>query len=374
MNHRERYLATMTFGRPDRVPFHPGGPRESTLAAWRTQGLAEGADWQATLLATLGIEPGAARGVGGLGVDFRMVPQFEEKVLGHQGGHLVVQDWKGNVCEISDRFDVSYLREARDFVTRRWLHCPVEGPADWEQMKQRYRADSPGRLPEDWRERCWQAASRDGALRLIFNGPFWQLREWCGFEGLCMMTLEQPDLVEAMADFWTGFVAAMLEKVFGAVTPDAILICEDMAYKGKAMISPAMTRRFCMPAWKRWAAIARGAGVSVLEVDSDGFVGELAPLWVESGLNACSPMEVAAGCDINDLRRQLGRSMAFCGGVDKRCIAKGGQAIRDELARIEPVIRDGGFIPSCDHGIPGDVSWPAFVDYAGLLARMTGWL
>jgi uroporphyrinogen decarboxylase len=114
--------------------------------------------------------------------------------------------------------------------------------------------------------------------------------------------------------------------------------------------------------------------VPVLEVDSDGFVGELVPLWIESGLNACSPVEVAAGCGINELRRQFGRSMAYCGGVDKRCIAKGGQAIRRELARIEPVLKDGGFIPSCDHGVPGDVSWPAFVDYAGLLARMTGWL
>jgi hypothetical protein len=66
--------------------------------------------------------------------------------------------------------------------------------------------------------------------------------------------------------------------------------------------------------------------------------------------------------------------MAFRGGVDKRAMARGGQAIRDELRRIEPVLRDGGYIPSCDHGVPGDVSWPDFVDYSRLLAEMTGWL
>jgi uroporphyrinogen decarboxylase len=66
--------------------------------------------------------------------------------------------------------------------------------------------------------------------------------------------------------------------------------------------------------------------------------------------------------------------MAYRMGVDKRAMAKGGQAIRDELKRIAPVVQDGGYIPGCDHGVPPDVSWPNFVDYSRLLARMTGWL
>ncbi|MBS3735209.1 MAG: hypothetical protein KGY99_09835 [Phycisphaerae bacterium] len=58
----------------------------------------------------------------------------------------------------------------------------------------------------------------------------------------------------------------------------------------------------------------------------------------------------------------------------ERAIATGGQAIRNELARLEPVVRDGGFFPCCDHGVPSDVSRPAFLDYARRLAQMTGWL
>lgn len=48
--------------------------------------------------------------------------------------------------------------------------------------------------------------------------------------------------------------------------------------------------------------------------------------------------------------------------------------IEEELSRIEPVVRDGGYIPSCDHGVPSDVSWPHFVEYSRRLAEMTGWL
>ena len=35
MNPRQRFLEALLFGKPDKVPFTPGGPRESTLAAGR---------------------------------------------------------------------------------------------------------------------------------------------------------------------------------------------------------------------------------------------------------------------------------------------------------------------------------------------------
>ena len=85
-------------------------------------------------------------------------------------------------------------------------------------------------------------------------------------------------------------------------------------------------------------------------------------------------MEVAALNDINEYRSIHGTSMAFRGGVDKRAMARGGESIRAEMDRLVPVIRDGGYIPSCDHGVPSDVSWPAFVEYSRILAGMTGWL
>jgi uroporphyrinogen decarboxylase len=374
MTPRERYIATLTFGKPDKIPFNPGGPRESTLAAWRTQGLGAEGHWFNHLLKALRIKPEPARPLRRLGVDFRMIPQFEERVLEHRDGHYVVQDWKGNICEIADRYDATYLREAKDFVTRRWIRCPVETADDWQSMKRRYRVDSPGRFPEDFAERCRLAADRDQVLSLVFPGPFWQLREWCGFEGLCLLTVEQPDLVDEMAAFWTDFIARVLERILQRIAPDHVCINEDMAYKEHAMISPAMTRRFCQPSWNRWVGLCKAAGVPVIEVDSDGFVGELVPLWIASGVNVCSPMEVAAGNDLNEFRRRHGRSIAYCGGVDKRAMAAGGQVIREEMDRLGPVIRDGGYIPSCDHGVPADVSWPNFLDYARLLAQMTGWV
>ncbi len=375
MNPRERYIETLTFGDPDRIPLLPGWGRESTLAGWREQGLPEGVDYHEHLWELLGIEmdrPQVSRV--DCGIDFRMIPQFEERILEHRNGHYVVQDWKGNVCEISDEYNVEYLREPLDFVTRRWLKCPVENRDDWDKMKLRYDVRTPGRFPEDLVERAARIKRRDYFLQINFPGPFWQLREWCGFEGLCMMMIDQPDLVAEMTQFWKDFVSAVLERMFEHFVPDAIHVNEDMAYKAKSMISPDMARGFCQPCWRTWAGQAANAGVPIVAIDSDGYIGELIPLWIEAGANVCDPVEVAAHCDINEFRRQFGRNMAYRGGVDKRCIAKGGETIGRELKRIEPVVKDGGFIPSCDHAVPPDISWPNFVEYTRLLAKMTGWL
>ena len=373
MTPRQRFIETLTFGNPDKIPFIPGYGRQSTKARWYKEGLPEGKDPIMHVCEILNIEMELTKPKIDLDIDFKLIPQFEEKVLEHKNGHYICQDWKGNICEISDEFDVTYLRTAIDFVTRRWIKCPVETRDDWEQLKQRYRLESSGRFPEDFVEKCKQTEDRDWVLGIAFSGPFWILREWCGFEGLCMMMIEKPDLIEEMAEFWENFIAEMLNQIFEHITPDYIHISEDMAYKAKAMISMDMTRRFCMPSWKRWTKQAKQAGVPVIDIDSDGFIGELIPLWIESGINVCDPVEVAAHCDINAFRKEHGHKMAYKGGVDKRCMAKGGSVIREEMKRLEPVIHDGGFIPSCDHGVPSDVSWQDFVDYCELLAQTTGW-
>jgi uroporphyrinogen decarboxylase len=148
----------------------------------------------------------------------------------------------------------------------------------------------------------------------------------------------------------------------------------DMAYKEHAMISPAMTREFLLPACQRWGDIIRRHKIPVYSMDSDGHIGELIAIWIEAGINVCDPIEVAAGNDIVAFRKQFGRNMAYRQGVDKRLMAKGGRHIEAEIERLMPVIRDGGFIPGCDHGVPSDVSWPDYVHYVKLLARATGWL
>ena len=375
MTERERYIATLTFQEPDRIPFQPGKGRQSTLKAWHSQGLPEEiTDYTAYVREVIGIEPGVGKSGPDPNINFKMIPEFEEKVLERRDGTLIVQDWKGNVCQISDQFDTTYLRSAIDFVTRKWIRCPVGTRRDWPDMERRYEADDFRRLPEDFVARGAQLRNRDYPIGITFSGPFWQLREWLGFEGLCMLFLDDPDFVREMISFWEGFVRRLLERTFEHFVPDWITVSEDMAYKQKPMIGPEMAREFLLPCWRTWFGVMRSAGVPILEIDSDGSIGDLIPVWIDAGANANRPIEVAAGNDLPAMRKRFGTKMAYRGGVDKRAMAKGGQAIIDEMAQLSPAIRSGGVLPGCDHGIPSDVSWPNFVEYCRLLARETGWL
>lgn len=378
MNARQRYLETLLFGCPDKIPFSPGGPRESTRAIWRTQGLPEDANWADYLWKLLGIqrEPRTPDIDLGLPWDvFKMRPTFEEKVLEHRDGHYLVQDWMGNITEISDVFDYTYIRSAKDFVTRKWHDAPVHSRAEWEErMIWRYDAEDPARLPEDFIERAKLLKERNFPVSVSIPGPFWQMREWLGFEQLCYLMADDPAFIDDLAEFATKFVLRVLERITAHVELDSVGVAEDMAYKAHAMISPAMTRRWVLPAYRAWSDLLSSRGCPILDVDSDGHIGGLLPLWVEAGVKVATPMEVAAGNDIIAYRKQLGKTMAFTGGIDKRAIAAGGEVMRAEVMRVAPLIKDGGYIPACDHGVPPDISWPNFVEYARLLAQLTGWL
>ena len=375
MTARERHRQALLFGKPDKVPFAPGGPRESTLAAWRQQGLPEGRGYMDALYEILGIVPEKTMPQVGVGVSFQMIPVFEEKILEHRDGHYIVQDWMGAITEISDRYDYTYIRSAKDFVTRKWHRFPVQNRDDWERMKERYDPRAPGRFPDDFEDRCRRLRDRDYPTAVHFNGPFWQMREWCGFEGLCIFMAEDPEFVDEMALFWTDFASATLAPILERVELDAVGLSEDMAYKSHSMISPAMVRRFLMPAYRRWVPQVKASGCPIIDMDSDGMVDELIPLWIEAGINVCDPIEVAAGNDIVEYRRRFGRRMAYRGGIDKRAIAKGGDVMRAEVIRVvPPLLEDGGYIPGCDHGVPPDITWPSFIEYSRLLAQLTGWL
>lgn len=373
MTERERFLAVLQFERPDRIPLTPGYGRKSTRERWFGEGLPENVDIAEYAYRQAGGIMEWTAGGPGFKVDERMLPHFEEKVIETLASSRIVQDWKGNVCEIGLEFSPEYLRDAIDFVTRRWIKCPVENRADWEQMKKRYNPDNPARLPENPSGLGEKLRQREHPVTFHFSGPYWQMREWLGFEQLCVMFFDDPEMIGDMVSFWSDYITRLMENAFKYCIPDMVYISEDMAYKGHAMLSPAMCREFLLPVWQRWGEVIRAHRIPLYAMDSDGFIGELIPLWIEAGINVCDPIEVAAGNDIADFRKRFGKNMAYRGGVDKRAIAAGGTAIEKEIRRLEPVIRDGGFIPGCDHGVPHDVSWSDYVNYVRLLAQVTGW-
>ncbi len=376
MTNRERYINALTFRSVDKIPLTPGGGRISTRRRFEAEGMPPGANPVEYALEQNGIIiPKPLKPCPGVKVNFRMIPWFEEKVLEHKDAHYIVQDWMGNITEISDEYDYTYIRSAIDFVTRRWLDAPVHGEEDWEKMKERYNSATPERISLLSAEELKSFIERDEPYSISVSGPFWQLREWMGFEELCIAFIDRPEFVRSLINFWGDYTYDVFKRAFEAgIVPDRVAISEDMAYKAHAMISPEMTREFLLPVYLKWMSLFKKYNIPIIDMDSDGYIGELIPIWIEAGINVCDPIEVAAYNDIVAYRERFGKQIAYSGGIDKRAIAKGGRVIEEELKRVlPPLLRDGGFIPSCDHAVPADVPLENYLYYVKLLAKYTGW-
>jgi uroporphyrinogen decarboxylase len=139
---------------------------------------------------------------------------------------------------------------------------------------------------------------------------------------------------------------------------------EDMCFNHGPIISPEMFERWLVPRYARIAELLKARhDVDVVIVDCDGDIGQLVPLWLDGGVNCMFPLEIAAGTDPFDLRRRYGERVILKGGVDKRALIAGADAIDAEIARLEPLVAEGGFIPHVDHRVPPDVSYADYLYY-----------
>jgi len=84
------------------------------------------------------------------------------------------------------------------------------------------------------------------------------------------------------------------------------------------------------------------------------------------------PFEVAAGCDVVAIGEKY-PSLVVMGGIDKRVLARGPAAIDKMVERILPAMRArGGYIPTCDHGVPEEVSLADYRHYRKRCVELGG--
>jgi len=357
MTPRERFLQTMLFGTPDRIPYQFGGPRESTFNAWYKQGLPRGIDWD--------------RFVGHdhwetVPINLQALPAFETVVLEEDSVHKVWIDEMG-----AKRIDHKKL-PTPGFVTRTYLEFPVKNRSDFDRMTRRFDPNDPGRLPPDWDEQKRRFAGvHDFVLGIIFPSIFWKVRDWVGFHRICEMVYDDPVLLQDMMHFVADFTIEATRRVLTDCQVDYVYFNEDMCYKTASMISPAHVREFMWPCYRKLVRHFRQYGVSVLIMDSDGYIGDMIPLWIDVGINAVGPVEIAANNDPIAYRKRFGKNLAMLGGIDKRELRFDKPRCRAEVLRKVPwLIEQGGYIPGCDHGVPPDIPLRTFLYMCELIKEI----
>jgi len=185
-----------------------------------------------------------------------------------------------------------------------------------------------------------------------------------GVTGYLIALYDQPGLVHDMCDTFLEFLLHYYDRILQDVEVDCILIWEDMAGKQGSLISPHHFREFLSPRYEKLAGFACESGVDIVLTDSDGYVEDLIPLIVETGVTGMYPFERAAGNDLLRIREAY-PEFQILGGFDKRVLFRDGgkQAIDAELDITKQMLEKGRYIPHLDHFASPDCTWENFTYY-----------
>jgi len=152
---------------------------------------------------------------------------------------------------------------------------------------------------------------------------------------------------------------------------DGFVIWGDVAYKKGMFFSPTYWREYFKPWAAQMAAFAHAHGLPVI-YHGCGNVKAIFQDYIDIQIDAYNPLEVKAGMDCVELRRQYGHRMGFCGNSDMQVWETGDRAaIRREVLRKLNAAQGGGYIFQSDHSVSSAVSGHTY-DYIVKLVREFG--
>jgi uroporphyrinogen decarboxylase len=284
-------------------------------------------------------------------------PRFPRKVLEQSSEHIVYLDSFGVTCRNDPGMRSLPLE----------LDNPVKDRKTWEEYKQHYAESTiPARLPQDWDAVAARLRDRDFPIRLggTYGGFLGFPRQIMGLTHYLITLYDDPELIRDICGTFLRFLLAYYDRVIRDLRVDCILIWEDMAGKQGSLISPDHFREFLAPCYRDMVGFARESGVDIVLTDSDGYVEELIPLIVETGVTGMYPFERAAGNDLLRIREAF-PAFQILGGFDKRVLFAGSNpaAIEAELAVTETMLDKGRFIPHVDHFVSQDCTLANFSYY-----------
>ena len=359
MNDRERFIATILGEPVDRPPYWLfWSPWATTWQRWENEG-------KPSHVKNLGMAFDADQPPLALPINCGPCPTIEPTVLEEDEDFFIHVDSWGIT-----RRDYKHGESMAEF-----LDFPVKSREDWQNFKSTYlNPKSPARLAGDWREKGVEWMAKGYPIQLGYYpdvGVFGTVRWLLGDEQGLMAFYTMPDVVQDIMDHMTTLYLTVFEQVVQEVRVDVIHIWEDMCYRNGPLISPKHWETFMGPNYRRIRSFADRHGIPILSVDTDGNPDKITPPMIRAGVNLLFPMEVAAGCDVNQWQKKY-PTLGMMGGIDKRALAQDPRAIDRELQRIKPALQAGRYIPALDHLIPDDVSWDNYCYYAARLRTLIG--
>ncbi|NCO38572.1 MAG: hypothetical protein COZ06_22605 [Armatimonadetes bacterium CG_4_10_14_3_um_filter_66_18] len=359
----------------DTYAITPGAPLFRTefgyfcLERWKEQGMPEGVP----LAELFSYDPGGTHGLGELGwCEAALAPAFETKVLADCGDHELVQDYAGR--------HVLFFKGRRNGFMPEYVDHPVKDQKTWEEdVKWRLDPTTAERYA-DLDQRMEHARTAAGQGMMVVQsliGGYMYLRSLIGPEALPYAWYDMPEVIHDCMQTWLALAEAVITRHQRHVAFDEVFLAEDICYNHGPLMSPEMMREFLLPYYQQLLAGVKERQLDkqrplFVHVDTDGFANPTIPFYQEIGMNVMSPFEVASNCDVVEVGRQY-PNLVIKGGIDKRVLAKSKDAIDRMVEYILPAMRErGGYVPTCDHGVPEEVPYENYLHYRKRCVELGG--
>jgi len=308
-------------------------------------------------------EPGSVT-IGNMGgCEAPFIPAFETKILEDQGEHELVQDSVGR--------HVLYFKGRRQGFMPEYVDHPVKDMNTWQRdCKWRMQPNHPQRLEriEETIKMASPMAQKGLMVTQYIVGGYMYLRSLIGPTELLFKFYDDPALIHDCMKTWfnlADFVTALHQK---KLTIDEILFDEDICYNHGSLISPEMMEEFLLPYYQQLIANVKGRQLDKTRhlhvyLATDGYCPPVIPIYEKIGMNVMGPFEVASNNNVLEIAHNY-PNLVILGGMDKRILASGKDAINQMVDTIMPAMQKrGGYIPTCDHGVPEEVDFEDYVHF-----------
>jgi len=321
LNSRERFLETIVYGSPDRVPYFDEGLRDGVLEAWRKEGLPEAADLEKMFH-----------------FDRRERIAVNLDPLPHVG------KWPRSRRDLAGFRDLFDARDAK-------------------------------RFPGDWVAQVAAWHTREHILELALHPGFFLsmgVEDWPRFEEVMCQLADDASLVRETLMIRGEFIAQMAERVLGEVEIDFASFSEPIGGNEGPLVSPAVYKDVILPSYKPILDVLARRGVRTVTMVTYANARVLMRPLVDAGFNCLWAVEAdAKSMGYLDLRREFGRGLTLIGGIDLDTLLAGEDAIRREIeTKVPPLLAQGGYIPLADGRVRENISFANYAYYRRLLEKV----
>ena len=239
--------------------------------------------------------------------------------------------------------------------TPEFIDFPAKTRDKWEEVYRDLKKPNVKRLRIEEMKAAYENAKSKGkyfcmACLEIFEAT-WRV---CGPEMQLELLIDDPEWLTDMYKADTDLVIWGFEELYSrGVEFDGLWVWGDVAYRSGPFMSPAMYRELVMPHHKRLCDAAHAKGCEVI-YHGCGNNNQIVPDLIDAGVDCLQPLEVKAGMDIRQLKKDYGDRLSFMGNIDARLYqANDKDALARELEeKISIAKQGGGYVYHSDHSVP----------------------